>query len=274
MGDFAGVYRTGQNNGAPGALLASSFATNVPTLDKSNIERTFIEMATKEGNFQAGYSNKIQINRHTIYVKYEADVNCLVAVAAVQEVTERRVWDMVRDAIAELKKIPSDEVSSSKALGLNKKLKDTLKQVLLGKNDKLTEAQNQVDSVKMQMADNLNKVNQNVQNMETLESKAADLSNDAQKYQVQAKKAKWYAQKEHFKWMAIFGGIVLLVIIIICATVIPGGSKKEDTPAPSSSRRALRGVPAYSHQEGGVLDITSPLGLIGFGGSTHTTDEY
>eukprot|EP00397_Hematodinium_sp_SG-2012_P007437 GEMP01007482.1.p1 GENE.GEMP01007482.1~~GEMP01007482.1.p1 ORF type:complete len:233 (+),score=50.46 GEMP01007482.1:93-791(+) len=210
--EYLGLLRVGAKGQS---LLASVFLPKTATLDKSQIERHFIEVSSKETSQKSGFKTSSNVGKYQCYIQYDEALSCCIATAAPLDFSERLAWDLLLAAKEEVHKLAPDEVANSQALGLNKSLRDTFRILMNGgKSDKLADAQTKVDAAKVQMADNMGKVAANVQNIEDLEARAADLQDDSQKYQNNARDLKKHARWEHMKWILIFGSILLVSILL------------------------------------------------------------
>ncbi|KAJ3021562.1 hypothetical protein HKX48_008229 [Thoreauomyces humboldtii] len=85
---------------------------------------------------------------------------------------------------------------------------------------KTSQVQNQVDEVVGIMQENVNKVIQRGEHLETLNSKTDDLQNSSLQFKRGANRVRKQMWWKDMKLKLILGGVIGLIVIIIIATVV------------------------------------------------------
>lgn len=86
------------------------------------------------------------------------------------------------------------------------------------KNDALNSVTRQVEEVKLLMADNIDKVLERSENIESVADKSHALRNYSQTFSVQARTIRQNARNK--MWMIVCGGFALLIFVIIIMLLI------------------------------------------------------
>lgn len=81
------------------------------------------------------------------------------------------------------------------------------------KNDALNSVTHKVEEVKLLMADNIDRVLERSENIESVADKSHALRNYSQTFSVQARKVRENARNK--MWMIVCGGFALLTLLII-----------------------------------------------------------
>mmetsp|Transcript_21485 Transcript_21485/g.54152 ORF Transcript_21485/g.54152 Transcript_21485/m.54152 type:complete len:219 (+) Transcript_21485:105-761(+) len=85
--------------------------------------------------------------------------------------------------------------------------------------DKLSQVRAQVDETKGIMVENIDKLMDRGERIELLVEKTNDLDQQAYTFQTEAKKMKWKAWLNNFKWYIIGGSVVALIILITIISI-------------------------------------------------------
>lgn len=139
------------------------------------------------------------------------------------EYSERLVFPFLDQVKTSLNANNSAVVKSNtcKECGLNKKLKSIVKPLVEeyddpSKKDKLSAVQQKVDSVKLQMHNNIEGMLANVDKTEQLEKDAADLEQGANVFNKNANSLKKREQWKSKKLTIIIALIVLIILAVLC----------------------------------------------------------
>ena len=123
-----------------------------------------------------------------------------------------------------------DEVRKEKILSmineetkeLNPNGRQSLKQIIekyqdKEKIDKISSIQKNINEIKIEMKENLNKMAENVEDLETLEEKANELSNMSTEYEISSNEIRKINLWHSFKlWIPLFFIFIIIFIIILC----------------------------------------------------------
>ncbi|KAI8823169.1 synaptobrevin [Fimicolochytrium jonesii] len=99
-------------------------------------------------------------------------------------------------------------------------------------SSKTGQVQNQVDEVVGIMQDNINKVMQRGEQLDTLQNKTDDLQNSSLQFKRGANRVRKQMWWKDMKMKLIIGGVIAAIIIIIVVTVV--GTKKNDNSQPQT----------------------------------------
>ncbi|KAJ3094279.1 hypothetical protein HDU96_001749 [Phlyctochytrium bullatum] len=87
------------------------------------------------------------------------------------------------------------------------------------------QVQSQVDEVVGIMQENVNKVMQRGEHLDTLQNKTEDLQNSSQQFRKGASAVRKQMWWKDFKMKLILGGIIVAILIIIIVSIVVGTKK-------------------------------------------------
>ena len=146
--------------------------------------------------------------------------NLLFIVLANSHYPERFVFELIEKVIEE--KIPT--MLNDETQELNPNGRQQLKQLIDNyqnktQTDTISSIQSDVDSLKVDMKNNINKMVESVDDVNNLKDKSDQLkleTVDYQKNSVEVRRITWW---QNFKMWIILGGVILILIIIIIIIV-------------------------------------------------------
>ena len=187
---------------------------------KKEINRIFNKLA-KLPNKKYDERNKITSKEENYYF-INIKPNLLFVVLANNQYPERYVFELINKIIEE--NIPT--MINDETRELNPSGRQALKELVNKYQDiksinKIAEIQKDVDSLKVDMKKNINKMVESVDDVNDLQNKSEQLkleTEDYKKNSVEVRKLTWWQNCK--LWVIIIGIVVLIVLVIVLAIVL------------------------------------------------------
>ena len=200
-------------------IITEYSSGNVEAKTKKEINRIFNKLA-KLPNKKYDERNKIAAKDENYYfINIKPDL--LFIVLANSAYPERYAFELVSKIMEE--NIPTMVNDETRELNPNGRqaLKELVNKYQDIKNiNKIAEIQKDVDSLKVDMKKNINKMVESVENVNDLQNKSEQLkleSEDYKKTSVEIRKVTWW---QNCKLWAIIAGIVILLVLIIVLVIV------------------------------------------------------
>ena len=199
-------------------IITEFTSGNAQSKTKKEINQIFNKLC-KSPNKKLDERNKITSKDENYYFTF-CKPDLIFIILASNEYPERHIFELIQ-------KINEDNIPSmvnDETRELNPTGRQALKQLIdiyqEPKNiNKIADIQSDVDSIKIDMKKNINKMVESVDNVNTLQNKSEALrleSNDFKKNSAEVRRITWW---QNFKLWIILGCIVLVLLIIIISIV-------------------------------------------------------
>ena len=199
-------------------IITEFTSGNAQPKTKKEINQIFNKLC-KSPNKKLDERNKITSKDENYYFTF-CKPDLIFIILASNEYPERHIFELIQ-------KINEDNIPSmvnDETRELNPTGRQALKQLIdiyqEPKNiNKIADIQSDVDSIKIDMKKNINKMVESVDNVNTLQNKSEALrleSNDFKKNSAEVRRITWW---QNFKLWIILGCIVLVLLIIIISIV-------------------------------------------------------
>ena len=199
-------------------IITEFTSGNAQSKTKKEINQIFNKLC-KSPNKKLDERNKITSKDENYYFTF-CKPDLIFIILASNEYPERHIFELIQ-------KINEDNIPSmvnDETRELNPTGRQALKQLIdiyqEPKNiNKIADIQSDVDSIKIDMKKNINKMVESVDNVNTLQNKSEALrleSNDFKKNSAEVRRITWW---QNFKLWIILGCIVLILLIIIILIV-------------------------------------------------------
>ena len=199
-------------------LLTEYSSGNSQPKTKKEINQIFNKLC-KSSNKKLDERNKITSKNENYYFTF-CKPDLIYVVLANNQYPERHIFELIQKINDE--KIPS--MVNDETRELNPSGRQQLKQLIDYYQDtkninKIAEIQSDVDEIKVDMKENINKMVQSVDDTNKLQEKADALKFETEEYNkssVEVRKLTWW---QNFKLWIILGIVVLILILIIVLIV-------------------------------------------------------
>ena len=200
-------------------IITDFSAVNMDAKKKKEINRIFNKLA-KLPNKKYDERNKINSKDENYYF-INIKPNLLFIVLANSQYPERYVFELINKIIEQnIPTMINDETKELNPSG-RQALKDLVNKYQDIKNiNKIAEIQQDVDSLKVDMKKNINKMVQSVENVNQLQNQAEQLKLESEEYKkssVEIRKLTWW---QNCKLWIIIGIIVAIILIIVLSIVL------------------------------------------------------
>ena len=200
-------------------IITEYSSGNVEAKTKKEINRIFNKLA-KLPNKKYDERNKITSKEENYYF-INIKPNLLFIILANNQYPERYVFELISKIIEDnIPTMINDETRELNPTG-RQALKELVNKYQDIKNiNKIAEIQKDVDSLKVDMKKNINKMVESVENVNDLQNKSEQLkleSEDYKKTSVEIRKVTWW---QNCKLWAIIVGIVILIVLIIVLVIV------------------------------------------------------
>ena len=200
-------------------IITEYSSGNVEAKTKKEINRIFNKLA-KLPNKKYDERNKITSKEENYYF-INIKPNILFIILANNQYPERYVFELISKIIEDnIPTMINDETRELNPTG-RQALKELVNKYQDIKNiNKIAEIQKDVDSLKVDMKKNINKMVESVENVNDLQNKSEQLkleSEDYKKTSVEIRKVTWW---QNCKLWAIIAGIVILIVLIIVLVTV------------------------------------------------------
>ena len=200
-------------------IITEYSSGNVEAKTKKEINRIFNKLA-KLPNKKYDERNKITSKEENYYF-INIKPNLLFIILANNQYPERYVFELISKIIEDnIPTMINDETRELNPTG-RQALKELVNKYQDIKNiNKIAEIQKDVDSLKVDMKKNINKMVESVENVNDLQNKSEQLkleSEDYKKTSVEIRKVTWW---QNCKLWAIIAGIVILIVLIIVLVTV------------------------------------------------------
>ena len=201
-----------------GKIITEFTSGNAPSKTKKEINQIFNKLC-KSQNKKIDERNKITSKNENYYFTF-SNPDLIYILLANNQYPERHVFELIQKINDE--KIPNSVNDETREL--NPSGRQALKQLIDHYQDpkninKIAEIQKDVDSLKVDMKKNINKMVESVDNVNELQDKSEALkleTDDYKKNAIEVRKITWW---QNFKLWIALGAVVLILIIIIIIIV-------------------------------------------------------
>ena len=195
-------------------IITEFTSGNAQPKTKKEINQIFNKLC-KSTNKKLDERNKITSKEENYYFTF-CRPDLIYIILAHNQYPERYVFELIQKINEE--NIPT--MVNDETRELNPSGRQALKQLIDVYQDpkninRLSDIQSDVDSIKVDMKQNINKMVENVEDVNDLQNKSEALKMETSEYQknaVEIKKITWW---QNFKLYLIIGGVVLLLILFI-----------------------------------------------------------
>ena len=195
-------------------IITEFTAGNAQSKTKKEINQIFNKLC-KSTNKKLDERNKITSKDENYYFTFTRP-DLIFIILAQNDYPERYIFELIQKINEE--NIPT--MVNDETRELNPSGRQALKQLIDVYQDpkninRLSDIQSDVDSIKVDMKQNINKMVENVEDVNDLQNKSEALkmeTSDYQKNAVEIKRITWW---QNFKLWLILGGVVLLLILLI-----------------------------------------------------------
>ena len=201
-----------------GKIITEFSSGNAPQKTKKEINQIFNKLC-KSQNKKIDERNKITSKNENYYFTF-CNPDLIYILLANNQYPERHVFELIQKINDE--KIPNSVNDETREL--NPSGRQALKQLIDHYQDpkninKIAEIQKDVDSLKVDMKKNINKMVESVDNVNELQDKSEALkleTDDYKKNAIEVRRITWW---QNFKLWIILAGLVLILILIIIICV-------------------------------------------------------
>ena len=201
-----------------GKIITEFSSGNAPSKTKKEINQIFNKLC-KSQNKKIDERNKITSKNENYYFTF-CNPDLIYILLANNQYPERHVFELIQKINDE--KIPNSVNDETREL--NPSGRQALKQLIDHYQDtkninKIADIQKDVDSLKVDMKKNINKMVESVDNVNELQDKSEALkleTDDYKKNAIEVRRITWW---QNFKLWIILAGLVLLLILIIVICV-------------------------------------------------------
>ena len=201
-----------------GKIITEFSSGNAPSKTKKEINQIFNKLC-KSQNKKIDERNKITSKNENYYFTF-SNPDLIYILLANNQYPERHVFELIQKINDE--KIPNSVNDETREL--NPSGRQALKQLIDHYQDpkninKIAEIQKDVDSLKVDMKKNINKMVESVDNVNELQDKSEALkleTDDYKKNAIEVRRITWW---QNFKLWIILVGLVLILILIIIICV-------------------------------------------------------
>jgi vesicle-associated membrane protein 7 len=202
--------------------IITEYSLNSSSESNKEIKKLFNKMLQKKQNLNVGGRNKINSNDQCYY--YTILSNYLYLMLVKENYPERIVYKLI-DKIEE-DKIPL--MINEKTNQLNSNGNQLLKKLIeeyqdLTKVDKIKDIQNDINDIKGDLKKGINKMVENVENVQNLEVKADNLKENAKVFHKKSEEVKRKSFWMNCKFWVIIFGIFLILIAVFILSFVRGG---------------------------------------------------
>jgi hypothetical protein len=195
-------------------IITEFTAGNAQSKTKKEINQIFNKLC-KSTNKKLDERNKITSKDENYYFTFTRP-DLIFIILAQNDYPERYIFELIQKINEE--NIPT--MVNDETRELNPSGRQALKQLIDVYQDpkninRLSDIQSDVDSIKVDMKQNINKMVENVEDVNDLQNKSEALkmeTSDYQKNAVEIKRITWW---QNFKLWLILGGVVLILILLI-----------------------------------------------------------
>ena len=195
-------------------IITEFTAGNAQSKTKKEINQIFNKLC-KSTNKKLDERNKITSKEENYYFTF-CRPDLIYIILAHNQYPERYIFELIQKINEE--NIPT--MVNDETRELNPSGRQALKQLIDVYQDpkninRLSDIQSDVDSIKVDMKQNINKMVESVEDVNDLQNKSEALkmeTSDYQKNAVEIKRITWW---QNFKLWLILGGVVLLLILLI-----------------------------------------------------------
>ena len=199
-------------------IITEFSSGNAPSKTKKEINQIFNKLC-KSQNKKIDERNKITSKNENYYFTF-SNPDLIYILLANNQYPERHVFELIQKINDE--KIPNSVNDETREL--NPSGRQALKQLIDHYQDpkninKIAEIQKDVDSLKVDMKKNINKMVESVDNVNELQDKSEALkleTDDYKKNAIEVRRITWW---QNFKLWIILVGLVLILILIIIICV-------------------------------------------------------
>jgi hypothetical protein len=195
-------------------IITEFTAGNAQSKTKKEINQIFNKLC-KSTNKKLDERNKITSKDENYYFTFTRP-DLIFIILAQNDYPERYIFELIQKINEE--NIPT--MVNDETRELNPSGRQALKQLIDVYQDpkninRLSDIQSDVDSIKVDMKQNINKMVESVEDVNDLQNKSEALkmeTSDYQKNAVEIKRITWW---QNFKLWLILGGVVLILILLI-----------------------------------------------------------
>ena len=201
-----------------GKIITEFSSGNAPSKTKKEINQIFNKLC-KSQNKKIDERNKITSKNENYYFTF-CNPDLIYILLANNQYPERHVFELIQKINDE--KIPNSVNDETREL--NPSGRQALKQLIDHYQDpkninKIAEIQKDVDSLKVDMKKNINKMVESVDNVNELQDKSEALKLETDDYKKNANEVRRITWWQNFKLWIILVGLVLILILIIIICV-------------------------------------------------------
>ena len=195
-------------------IITEFTAGNAQSKTKKEINQIFNKLC-KSTNKKLDERNKITSKDENYYFTFTRP-DLIFIILAQNDYPERYIFELIQKINEE--NIPT--MVNDETRELNPSGRQALKQLIDVYQDpknmnRLSDIQSDVDSIKVDMKQNINKMVENVEDVNDLQNKSEALKMETSDYQKNAVEIKQITWWQNFKLYLIIGGVVLLLILLI-----------------------------------------------------------
>ena len=195
-------------------IITEFTAGNAQSKTKKEINQIFNKLC-KSTNKKLDERNKITSKEENYYFTF-CRPDLIYIILAHNQYPERYIFELIQKINEE--NIPT--MVNDETRELNPSGRQALKQLIDVYQDpkninRLSDIQSDVDSIKVDMKQNINKMVENVEDVNDLQNKSEALKMETSDYQKNAVEIKQITWWQNFKLWLIIGGVVLLLILLI-----------------------------------------------------------
>ena len=195
-------------------IITEFTAGNAQSKTKKEINQIFNKLC-KSTNKKLDERNKITSKDENYYFTFTRP-DLIFIILAQNDYPERYIFELIQKINEE--NIPT--MVNDETRELNPSGRQALKQLIDVYQDpknmnRLSDIQSDVDSIKVDMKQNINKMVENVEDVNDLQNKSEALKMETSDYKKNAVEIKQITWWQNFKLWLIIGGVVLLLILLI-----------------------------------------------------------
>ena len=195
-------------------IITEFTAGNAQSKTKKEINQIFNKLC-KSTNKKLDERNKITSKDENYYFTFTRP-DLIFIILAQNDYPERYIFELIQKINEE--NIPT--MVNDETRELNPSGRQALKQLIDVYQDpknmnRLSDIQSDVDSIKVDMKQNINKMVENVEDVNDLQNKSEALKMETSDYKKNAVEIKQITWWQNFKLYLIIGGVVLLLILLI-----------------------------------------------------------
>lgn len=211
------------------SLLASGFEHDTLNQERSEVETRFVDVVRDAGAVHPGWREKSSLNHMDGVLYAMADQTGIMVYGCAlrdKDYPERLALQLLRDLCDKFRNTQGDQMLETARPGtlskpMKKQMRDLMKQYDdVESQDKASEVQAKVNQIQGIMQDNVKRILESHQTMDTLESRSANMSTQANQFLRQSVDLRRQMQWRDLKLKIISGVVISSALAYVVFSVV------------------------------------------------------